>query len=145
MNDTDLCYLSGAELRRLYEHRELSPVEVAEAALRRIEVLDPNLNAFVTVTPERALAEARTAEAAFAGTDKPPPLAGIPGSLKDLTATHGIRTTRGSLLTADWIPDFDAPLAERLRDAGMGAARQDEYAGGRLEGRFGQPRRWANP
>ena len=119
MNDTDLCYLSGVELRHLYERRELSPVEVTEAVLRRIEALDSRLNAFVTVTPERALAEARAAEAAFAGDDDPPPLAGIPGSLKDLTATRGIRTTRGSLLSADWIPDFDAPLAERLRDAGM--------------------------
>ena len=119
MNDTDLCYLSGVELRRLYERRELSPVEVTEAVLRRIESLDSRLNAFVTVTPERALAEARAAEAAFASAEDPPPLAGIPGSLKDLTATRGIRTTRGSLLTADWIPDFDAPLAERLRDAGM--------------------------
>ena len=119
MNDTDLCYLSGVELRRLYERRELSPVEVTEAVLRRIEALDSRLNAFVTVTPERALAEARAAEAAFASAEDPPPLAGIPGSLKDLTATRGIRTTRGSLLTADWIPDFDAPLAERLRDAGM--------------------------
>ena len=63
MNDTDLCYLSGVELRRLYERRELSPVEVTEVVLRRIEALDPKLNAFVTVTPERALAEARAAEA----------------------------------------------------------------------------------
>ncbi len=119
MNDIDLCYLSGVELRRLYERRELSPVEVAEAVLRRIESLNPKLNSFITVTPERALAEARLTEAAFAGAEDPPPLAGIPGSLKDLTATRGIRTTRGSLLTADWIPDFDAPLAERLHNAGM--------------------------
>ena len=83
MKDTDLCYLSGVELRRLYERRELSPVEVTEAVLRRIESLDPRINAFVTVTPERALVEAHAAEAAFAGDDKPPPLAGIPGSLKD--------------------------------------------------------------
>ena len=120
MNDTDLCYHSALELRRLYRRRELSPVEVTEAALRRIEAVDAGLNAFVTVTPERAMAEARAAEAAYAGGgDQIPPLAGIPGSLKDLTATRGIRTTRGSLLTADWVPDFDAPLTERLRDAGM--------------------------
>ncbi len=54
MNDTDLCYLSGAELRRLYERRELSPVEVVQAVLRRIESLDSKLNAFITVAPERA-------------------------------------------------------------------------------------------
>ena len=120
MNDTDLCYHSALELRRLYRRRELSPVEVTEAVLRRIEHVDAGLNAFVTVTPERAMAEARAAEAAYAGGgDQIPPLAGIPGSLKDLTATRGIRTTRGSLLTADWVPDLDAPLTERLRDAGM--------------------------
>ena len=119
MNDAALCWLSGLELRRLFQRRELSPVEAAEAALRRIEAVDADLSAFVTVTPERAMAEARAAEAAYAGAGDPPPLAGIPGSLKDLTATRGIRTTRGSLLTADWVPDFDAPLTERLRDAGM--------------------------
>ena len=119
MNDTDLGWLSGLELRRLYRRRELSPVEAAEAALRRIEAVDAALNAFVTVTPGRAMAEARAAETAYAGAGEAPPLAGIPGSLKDLTATRGIRTTRGSLLTADWVPHFDAPLTERLRDAGM--------------------------
>ena len=119
MNDTDLCYHSALDLRRLYRRRELSPVEVAEAVLRRIEAVDGGLNAFVTVTPGRAMEEARAAEAAYAGGGQVPPLAGIPGSLKDLTATRGIRTTRGSLLTADWVPDFDAPLTERLRDAGM--------------------------
>ena len=89
VNDTDPCWLSGLELRRRYERRELSPVEVTEAVLRRIEAVDAGLNAFVTVTPERAMAEARAAEAAYSGAGDPPPLAGIPGSLKDLTATRG--------------------------------------------------------
>lgn len=118
MSDEDLCYLSAVDLRDRYRRRELSPVEVTEATLRRIEAVDPALNAYVTVTADRALAEARAAEAAYA-TDEAPALAGIPGSLKDLTATRGVRTTRGSLLTADWVPDFDAPLAQRLQEAGM--------------------------
>jgi aspartyl-tRNA(Asn)/glutamyl-tRNA(Gln) amidotransferase subunit A len=119
MSDTDLCYLSAVDLRQRFTRRELSPVEVTEATLRRIASLNPSLNAYVTVTAERALDDARVAEAQYASGDPAPPLAGIPGSLKDLTATKGIRTTRGSLLTADWVPDFDAPLAESLHRAGM--------------------------
>ncbi|HIG16388.1 MAG TPA: amidase, partial [Candidatus Handelsmanbacteria bacterium] len=118
MNDSDICYLSAVELRRCFKSGELSPVEVAEATLRRIEGIDPKLNAYVTVTAERALAQARAAEAEYASGDPVPSLAGIPGSLKDLTVTKGIRTTRGSLLSADWVPDFDAPLARRLHQAG---------------------------
>lgn len=117
MNATDLCYLSALELRDRYCKHELSPVEVTEAVLDRIDRLNPRLNAFVTITPELALAQARTAEQAYAGSD-PPLLAGIPASLKDLTVTKGIRTTRGSLLYRDWVPDYDAPIAERLYAAG---------------------------
>ena len=114
MNETDLCYLSAIELRTLYQKREMSPVEVTQAVLNRIERLNPGLNAFITVTPERALKQARAAEGAFRQSGSQAPLAGIPGSLKDLTATKGIRTTRGSLLYKDWVPDYDAPVAERL-------------------------------
>lgn len=119
MSDRELCYLSAVELRHKFTAGELSPVEVAEATLRRIEQLNPALNAFITVTADQALQTARLAEAAYLSGDPVPPLAGIPGSLKDLTATKGVRTTRGSLLTADWVPDYDAPLTERLREAGM--------------------------
>jgi aspartyl-tRNA(Asn)/glutamyl-tRNA(Gln) amidotransferase subunit A len=114
----ETCYLSALELRRLYEARDFSPVEVAQAQLARIEALDPRLNAFVTVSSEQALQQAAAAERAFAASEVAPPLAGIPFSLKDLTATAGIRTTRGSLLYADWVPDYNAPLAQRLLAAG---------------------------
>ncbi len=119
MDTTDLCYLSALKLRALYQKREISPVEVTEAILSRIDRLNPTLNAFITPTPDLALEQARAAEQAYAGTDPPPVLAGIPASLKDLTATKGIRTTRGSLLYKDWVPDFDAPIVERLYAAGM--------------------------
>lgn len=119
MNTTDLCYLSALELRALYQKREISPVEVTEGVLSRIDRLNPSLNAFITPTPDLALEQARAAERAYAGTDPPPVLAGIPASLKDLTATEGIRTTRGSLLFKDWVPDFDAPIVERLYAAGI--------------------------
>ena len=75
------------------------------------------INAFVTVTPELALRQARAAETAYAQ-GHAGPLAGIPFTLKDLTPTRGIRTTRGSELYRDWVPDYDAPVAERLYAAG---------------------------
>ena len=117
MDSIDLCYLSALELRALYRKREVSPVEVTEAILSRMDQLNPSINAFVTATPELALEQARAAEQAY-GKDDPGPLAGIPVSIKDLVATKGIRTTRGSLLYEDWVPDFDAPLVERLYAAG---------------------------
>ena len=118
MNGEEIAWLSALELRALYRSRELSPVEVTEATLARIEALDPQLGAFVTTTPERALSEARRAERAFTAGHAERPLEGIPVSLKDLVPTRGVRTTRGSLLYEDWVPDFDAPVAERVRDAG---------------------------
>ncbi len=114
----ELCFLSAIELRERYRRRELSPVEVTEAVLSRIERLNPRLTAFITVTPELALAQAKAAEAAYAPGNTPGPLAGIPISIKDLTPTKGIRTTRGSLLYADWIPDEDPPFVERVYAAG---------------------------
>ena len=114
----EIAWLSALELRALYRSRELSPVDVAEATLERIEALDPGLSAFVTQTPERALAEARRSERSYVAGHAERPLEGIPISLKDLVPTRGVRTTRGSLLYEDWVPDFDAPVAERVRDAG---------------------------
>jgi aspartyl-tRNA(Asn)/glutamyl-tRNA(Gln) amidotransferase subunit A len=117
MSDTDIAYLSALELRDRYRRRALSPVEVTEAVLRRIDRLNPSLNAFVTVTPELAIEHAQKAEQAYASGDAGL-LAGVPISIKDLTPTKGIRTTRGSLLSADWIPDEDAPFVERVYAAG---------------------------
>lgn len=113
----DVCFLSAIELRDRYRRRELSPVEVTEAVLRRIDRLNPKLNAFVTVTPDLALAQARAAEQAYAS-DMAGPLAGIPISIKDLTPTKGIRTSRGSLMDPEWIPDEDPPFVERAYAAG---------------------------
>ena len=100
-----------------YRKRQLSPVEVTNALLARIEKLDPALHAFVTLTPERALADARAAEAALArGDDRP--LLGVPVAHKDIYLTRGIRTTGGSALFADWVPDADATVVRRWADAG---------------------------
>ncbi len=118
MSDERIFYSSATELIERYRARELSPVEVAQATLDRIEALNPKLNAFVTVTPERALEDARRAEEAYTSGD-PPPLAGVPASIKDLVPTKGIRTTRGSLLQPNWVPDADPVFVQRLNDAGI--------------------------
>jgi aspartyl-tRNA(Asn)/glutamyl-tRNA(Gln) amidotransferase subunit A len=115
---SELAWLSASELLKHYHARTLSPVEVTAAVLERIEALDSTLNAFVTVTPALALAAARAAERAYAAAEPPPALCGVPVSVKDVVPTAGVRTTMGSRLFADWVPDFDAPLVERLRGAG---------------------------
>lgn len=118
MSDVELCYMSAEKLRENYLTRRLSPVEVASAVLERIDELNATLKAFVTVTPDRAMKDAIRAEEAYSVGGDVPSLAGIPYSLKDLTPTKGIRTTKGSILWRDWVPDFDTPIVERLRTSG---------------------------
>src|SRR5262249_55441750 len=107
MPAAELFDLGIAELGRRYREKALSPVDVAPAYLGRIDALDKALGSYVTVTHDRALADARSAEAAIregaAG-----PLSGIPIAYKDLYATRGVLTTGGSALLADWVPDHDA-------------------------------------
>src|SRR3989442_4126861 len=98
--------------------RALSPVELPRALLERIERLDPGLHAFVTVTADRALADAKAAEAALVRGDISSPLLGIPVGYKDIYATRGILTTGGSALLADWIPTEDATCVTRLQRGG---------------------------
>lgn len=114
----DHSYISALELIGLYRSGEVSPLEIVKSALERMDQVNPQLNAFVTVTAELALQQARAAEEAYLKGEAGP-LAGIPGSLKDLTCTKGIRTARGSLLYQDSVPDFDAPVAASLQEAGM--------------------------
>ena len=125
--------MSMVALGRALRDGSLSPVELAEAALQRIEALDGQVRAFVTVTRERALNDARQAERDLrAGIDRGP-LHGIPLALKDLVATRGIRTTAGSQVLADYIPDEDAAVAERLAAAGVmlvGKTNTHEFAYG---------------
>src|SRR5437763_1406866 len=113
----ELVYLSAIELRDRFRTRELSPVEATEAILERIKRLNPSIGAYVTVTVDLALEQARAAEAAYAS-GEPGLLAGIPISIKDLTPTKGIKTTRGSLLHADEVPAYDPPFMERVYAAG---------------------------
>jgi aspartyl-tRNA(Asn)/glutamyl-tRNA(Gln) amidotransferase subunit A len=118
MADDALCFAGIRELGARFRRRELSPVELATDLLQRIERLDKRLNAYVTLTADRALADARAAEAALARGDAGP-LVGIPIAYKDLYATRGIRTTAGSALLADWVPSEDSTCVRRLQDAGM--------------------------
>ena len=118
MSADELCYAGIRELGGLFRRRELSPVDYATDQLRRIETLDKSLNAYVTVTAERALADARAAEATLKRGDAGP-LAGIPIAYKDLYATKGILTTAGSAVLGDWVPDFDCTCVTRLQQAGM--------------------------
>lgn len=110
--------LPATELASLIRQRQLSPVEVTAAVLDRIERLDGRLGAFCTPTPELARSMAEAAEAAVRRGDHLGPLHGVPVSIKDMTLTKGIRTTRGSRLYADFVPEADPPVVERLRAAG---------------------------
>ena len=112
-----LAYGTIAGLGAQYRKRQLSPVEVTKALLARIQKLDPALHAFVTLTPERTLADARAAEEALKrGDDRP--LLGVPVGHKDIYQTRGIRTTGGSALFADWVPEEDATVVRRWAEAG---------------------------
>src|SRR5215510_923934 len=119
MASTELHYATIAELGVQFRRRTLSPVELTETLLPRIEKLEPTLHAFVTITAERARADARAAEVAFQRGGDPGPLVGIPVAYKDLYATKGILTTAGSAVLADWVPDADSTCVTRLQQAGM--------------------------
>jgi aspartyl-tRNA(Asn)/glutamyl-tRNA(Gln) amidotransferase subunit A len=106
------------ELAQRIRRREVSPVEITQECLERIERLNPVLNAFITVTAESALADARRAEAEILRGEWRGPLHGVPVALKDLIDTAGVRTTAASALYKDRVPDHDAEVVRRLRQAG---------------------------
>jgi len=118
MDATELCFTPATDLDRLIRTRAVSPVEVTRAVLARIERLNPQLNAFLTVTADLALAQAKSAEARARRGARPGPLDGIPFSIKDLEATAGIRTTSGSKWFVQHVPDQDGAVAARLRKTG---------------------------
>jgi amidase len=130
---SDLCFVPATELRRLYAARKASPLEVTEAVFARIDLVNPTLNAYVTLARESALAAARKATAALRRRAALPPLFGIPVSIKDLTPTRGIRTTWGSKIFEHHVPDEDALIVERLRAAGaivVGKTNTPEFGAG---------------
>ncbi len=133
MSSGKLCFLTLAEQARLIRAGEVSPVEVATSVLEQAQRLDGRLHAYLTVTAEAALAEARQAEAEIAKGGYRGPLHGIPIALKDLFWTRGVRTTAGSKILRDFVPSEDAAVVARLREAGaviVGKTNMHEFAFG---------------
>ncbi len=118
MTNDELAFVSAVELRGMIGRREVSPVEVTELFLERIERLDGALYSYLTVTADLALDAAREAEAAVMRGDELGPLHGVPVSIKDLEMTAGVRTTSGSLLFKDRVPEADTAVVSRTLDAG---------------------------
>ncbi len=132
-NNTSLPSLTLSEASQLVHSKEISPVELTKACLGRIEQFNPKLNAFITVTADFALAEARAAEAEIQQGRWKGPLHGIPIALKDLVDTAGVRTTAASGVFKDRVPTQDAEVVRRLRAAGavlLGKLNMHEFAYG---------------
>ena len=113
----DLAACTATEIARLVGAREASPVEVAQAALDRIDTVNDPINAVVTIN-EQLLDQARSLEHTLSAGGVPGPLCGVPVGIKDVTPVAGIRTTYGSPLFANHVPDEDALVVERLKAAG---------------------------
>jgi aspartyl-tRNA(Asn)/glutamyl-tRNA(Gln) amidotransferase subunit A len=127
----DPAFLTIAELGRLYDQRELSPVEVTRSLLDRVAAHDAKLHSFIQVTPEAALAEAQAAERELMAGRRRGPLHGIPYALKDIVETAGIPTTGHSKLCKDYVPAADAHLVTLLKAGGavlMGKLATWEFA-----------------
>jgi len=133
LHPTQLHFLSITDAARLIKRRELSPVELTRAYLDRITAIDPQLNAYLLVTADHALAQARAAEAEIASGNYRSPMHGIPFALKDIYCTAGIRTTCHSRTRADYVPGFDATTVTKLYEAGavlLGKLSTHEFAHG---------------
>jgi len=139
VNDTDLAFASIEQIGKLFRTRKLSPVELTKLMLARIDKLNPKLNAFITVTADVALAQAKKAEAELVaprsrkGHRDRGPLHGIPISLKDNIYTRDIRTTAGSKILKDFVPQHDAAVVTQLYEAGailLGKTNMHEFAYG---------------
>jgi amidase len=119
VSDSELCYISATEALARFKARTLSPVELMQAVIARAEAVNPKINAFTYTFYDRALTQAKTAEAKYMKTDgRTRPLEGIPVVIKDETTIEGERTTFGSLVYKDNIDTYTAPPAERIFRAG---------------------------
>ncbi len=132
MSEMELAFASALEQAELVRTKQVSPVELVELYAGRIEKLNPELNAYLTLSIERAVEEAREAEIRV-GDEHAPPFLGVPISIKDLNDTGGIRTTQGSAAFADRIPDADDDVVTALRRAGfvvLGKTNTPEFGNG---------------
>lgn len=133
MKDLDLANLSITQAAQALRAKEVSPLELTDAYLQRIEQLNPRVNAYITVTAERAREDAQRATEELVAGKARGPLHGIPVAHKDLYETAGIRTTGGSRIHANHIPNADSTVARKLREAGtilLGKLNTHEYAYG---------------
>lgn len=131
MSNTDLCFKTLTELADLIRRKEVSPVEATRSVLDRIEAIDGKLHSYITVLPESALKRAQEAEQAIQRGEVTGPLHGVPIAVKDLCFTRGIRTTCASKILADWAPDYNATVVEKLHAAGavlLGKLHMTEFA-----------------
>ena len=144
MDRADIPLLSATELSRLIQSKEVSPVEAVEAYLERIDQIDGKLNSYITVSRDEALQAAREAERAIASGHYLGPMHGIPVAVKDQMYTKGIRTTDGSRILEDFIPDEDATVIANLKRAGavlLGKLNMSEFAMGVIFNHsYGTPR-----
>ena len=144
MDRNELPFFSALELSDLFRSGQVSPVEATQAYLARIEQVDSSLNSYITVTADRALEEARRAEAEMSAGNHRGPLHGVPVAVKDQFCTDGVLTTGGSSILGEYVPDFDATVMARLREAGavlLGKLNMSEFAmGDAFHHPYGRPR-----
>ena len=143
MDRKDIPFLTATELSGLIAAKEVSPVEAAEAYLDRIDDLDFQFNSYLTVTREEALQAAREAEQEIMQGNLRGPMHGVPIAVKDQMWTKGIRTTGGSRILADFVPDEDATVIAKLKEAGavlLGKTNLSEFAVTPFSHRFSLPR-----
>jgi len=132
MTATPVHYLAAHEAADLLARREASSVELTRAAIERIHALDGDIHAFLTLTEDEALAQARAADERIARGEAGP-LTGVPAAIKDVVCTRGVRTTCGSRILESFVPPYDALVMERLKAAGLvmlGKTNMDEFAMG---------------
>ena len=133
MDQLEICYMSAGDLSRLIREKEVSPIEVIDAHLARIQTTEPALNSFITLLPEEARAAARQAERDIQAGRYRGPLHGVPVALKDLFNTGGVRTTSGSKIFDTYVPAEDCTVAARFREAGailLGKLNMHQFAFG---------------
>ena len=144
MERNELPFLSATELAELIRTKQSSPVEVTESYLARIERVDPALNSYITVTAQEARAEAMQAEREIASGRYRGPLHGIPVAVKDQFCTDGVLTTGGSSILGDYVPNYDATVMAKLKEAGavlLGKLNMSEFAmGDAFHHPYGRPR-----
>ena len=133
MKINEICNLTARDIRDKIRNRDLSAVEVMEAHLAQIESVNPAVNAIVTLHADQARDSAKAADVAISNGEPIGPLHGLPTAVKDLTATKGMRTTFGSPIYKDNIPNEDAIIVERIKKAGaivIGKTNTPEFGAG---------------